>query len=504
MRWSSIWFGKEAGRETWTYDRARLAGLVAGLLYVFIPYHLVGIYVRAALNDTLLFAWYPWVLLAFDRLVEQGREPGWQRRLALAALLLAGTLLTHTFALISFMPLLVLFVLFRLGLAWWVCTPHRFVPLAGRALLSLAGGVTALLLTSSFLLPLLVEGRFLQQQVYSTGSYSYANHFVYIGQFFSPIWGFGFSDDPFGAGDGMSFQVGVMALVLMIVSIYLLWSGEVRNRAQMLFLLVTTLALLLLMTPPAAPIWDGFPVLGIIQFPWRLLSLVAVVVSALGGLAVGNLLEREAQPTTELGGALVLGILVVFASSSYVGADLQTIDPWREDGRAVFRFEQEHPDMIAYTTWVQEPFTSSPMTEEYAADDYTEERGETRSLTRLAVMDAAGEVIDNFSRGSSGGGVVRMESPGVVRVHLLQFPGWQAYIDGEPVPSRLSAPFGLIELDVPAGEHEIEVRMESTASRRAGALISWTTLVGLVLLFFWPSIAARRSKLRSREGLPGV
>jgi hypothetical protein len=52
---------------------SRLAGLVAGLLYVYVPYHLAGIYVRGALNDTLLLAWYPWVFLAFDRLIALGK-----------------------------------------------------------------------------------------------------------------------------------------------------------------------------------------------------------------------------------------------------------------------------------------------------------------------------------------------------------------------------------------------------------------------------------------------
>ena len=50
-------------------------------------------------------------------------------------------------------------------------------------------------------------------------------------------------------------------------------------------------------------------------------------------------------------------LLVVFGGFAYVQADLQPVEPWREDGRAVFRFEEEHPDMIAYTEWVREPFT---------------------------------------------------------------------------------------------------------------------------------------------------
>ena len=62
-----------------------------------------------------------------------------------------------------------------------------------------------------------------------------------------------------------------------------------------------------------------------------------------------------------------MALLGVFAGWPYLHANLSPIEPWREDGRAIFRFEQEHPDMIAYTQWVTQPFTSTAMTGDYAA-----------------------------------------------------------------------------------------------------------------------------------------
>ena len=97
-------------------DGTRLAAATGALLYVYAPYHLLDVYVRGALNESLLFLWLPWLFLAFDKLLLQGGAPGWRRRLALAMLLLAATWLTHSFAVLAVTPLLVLFVLFRL--AW--------------------------------------------------------------------------------------------------------------------------------------------------------------------------------------------------------------------------------------------------------------------------------------------------------------------------------------------------------------------------------------------------
>ncbi len=143
--------------------------------------------------------------------------------------------------------------------------------------------------------------------------------------------------------------------------------------------------------------------------------------------------------------------------------------------------------MIAYTTWVQQsPFTESPMSADYAAPDYQETHGYTTNLTRLAIIRGVGEILQNESRGSSFGGVVRMARPGTVRVHLYYFPGWQVTVDGQAAFYRVSSPYGLIELDVPVGEHRIEVRMGWTPIRLAGAGVSGAVLFVIVLLLLWP------------------
>ncbi|MBX3015925.1 MAG: hypothetical protein KF832_30675 [Caldilineaceae bacterium] len=474
-------------------DPVRLCAVVAGLIYVFIPYHLVDIYVRAALNDTLLLAWFPWVFLAFDALLTRGGAPGWTRRLALAALGLGGTLLTHTFALISFAPLVVTFVLFLL-----VYTLRhqsaRFGAMVGRVFLGGLAGFAALLLTVVFLLPLLLEAqRYLEQQVYVTNTYDFRRHFVQLGQYFSPLWGFGYSDDPVGANDGMSFQVGLLPLLLCLVAWVVPWR-QARLRWLGVYLGGATVFLLFLMSPWALPIWEVVPMVSVIQFPWRLLALVAFLVSALAGLVLYQWLQQDANENGTAG-LLVLGLVVVLASVPYLTANLQPVEPWREDGRAVYQFEREHPDMIAYTTWVQEkPFTESPMSADYAAPTYQESHGYTTSLTRFAVIRGVGEIRQSYSYGSRFGGVVRMARPGAVRIHLYYFPGWEVRVDGEPALFQVSSPYGLLEVPLPVGEHTIEVQMGWTPVRLVGAGLSGSMLFLVLILFCWPVRASSEEK----------
>ena len=79
----SRWTGEQGSRgagERGSGGAGLLAALIAALLYVYLPYHLVDIYVRGALNDALLLAWFPWTVLAFDRLIALDARPGWSRR----------------------------------------------------------------------------------------------------------------------------------------------------------------------------------------------------------------------------------------------------------------------------------------------------------------------------------------------------------------------------------------------------------------------------------------
>ena len=401
--------------------------------------------------------------------------------------------MTHTFALLSLLPLLVSFVLFRLFVAWRM---HRGAALGWRTTLAFAAGCLGLLLCAVFLIPLLVEGPDLQQQVFVSNTYDYRNHFVQLGQFLSPFWGFGYSDDPLGANDGMGFQIGLMPALFLVAAIAILVLHRERDRLRrghMGYLSLTTIAILFLMTPAAAFIWERLPFLGVIQFPWRFLSLTAFTLAALGGLAAAHLLEYVGDFSPDLpasaeavGSALMMGLLVILASYTYVQSPLEPVEPWREDGRAVFRFEEEHPDMIALTRFAKEPFTSSPISAAYRDPDYAEVYGEGAPWPRLAILTGSGAVVSQYSRGSSGGGVVRMQTPGTVQIYFMYFPGWHVTVDGTPVTARVSDPHGLIEVDVGAGEHRIDARMGSTPDRIVGSVLSWIALVAVVVLAWWP------------------
>jgi len=499
---------RQGARVATTTAYASMAALIAALLYTYAPYHLLDIYVRAALAETMMMAWFPWVCLAFDRLIVRGSDACWQGRLMVAALTYAALLLTHTFALVAFTPLLAAFALFRIWTVWRrereapaAPAPDQTASLGRLVLLAGGAGVAALLLAAIFLIPLFVEGPLLTQEEWTRDTYHYARHWVQWGQFFSPFWGYGYSDDPAGANDGMGFQLGALLIMLFIASLWLLWRpdpGKPRRRDDsrrlMGFFVAASLVAAAIMTPGAQPLWDSIPLIAVIQFPWRLLALTSFSLSALGGLALWQMAQtddgafsgRHAERAL-----LAIAFLVCWSSYAYSRPEaLQPVEPWREDGRAVMEFEQAHPDMIGTTRWVEERPVTSPLTDQYLGDNFSYD-----ALERLGVLSGEGEVLRNYSLGHAFGGEALMATPGVVQIRLYEFPGWQVKVNGRPAPHRMSPPYGLMEVDVPAGRVQIDVWMGGTPARTAGAATSAATLAILagLWLYGWRATTAARN-----------
>jgi uncharacterized membrane protein len=190
----------------------RSAGLIAGLIYAYAPYRLLDLYVRASFAEYVALSLLPLVLLAFWNLIERGGL----RRLALAALAYAAVILAHTVTGVTFTPLLGAFIVFSLaqvsGTGYWVLgTDRRFSAghqslitdhpsLLHRLGLAIAAVLLALGLSGIFLLPMLVERHYVVQEQLVRTTYAYQQHFVYLHQFLSPFWGYGYAVE--GPNDG--------------------------------------------------------------------------------------------------------------------------------------------------------------------------------------------------------------------------------------------------------------------------------------------------------------
>lgn len=84
---------------------------------------------------------------------------------------------------------------------------------------------------------------------------------------------------------------------------------------------------------------------------------------------------------------------------------------------------------------------------------------------------------------------VRRSTPGPAEMALGYSPGWDATVDGEPTATAASV-FGRLEVELPAGDHTVELRFHEPASGPIGRSI---TFVGIVLALAWTLRQRRRS-----------
>ncbi len=86
--------------------------------------------------------------------------------------------------------------------------------------------------------------------------------------------------------------------------------------------------------------------------------------------------------------------------------------------------------------------------------------------------------------------------------HVLYFPGWAGYVNGQPQPLQPTQGTGYIQMPVPAGTESILLRYEGTLAQHTGDLISAVmVLVLLMLAVVWrkPSaLASTYTDLRPR------
>jgi hypothetical protein len=144
------------------------------------------------------------------------------------------------------------------------------------------------------------------------------------------------------------------------------------------------------------------------------------------------------------------------------------VTPEDESALAVIRFETDYPDMVGMTAWASEMPADSPLVAQYR---------EGKPLQKLTILRGQGQAETTRVGGASVEGRVRAEEPVTVQFLTYWFPGWQARVDGQPVDSRPEGTYGLLTLDVPAGEHTVSIRMGGTPARNAGVALSAVSLL---------------------------
>lgn len=458
------------------------AGIVAAVAYVYVPYHLVDVYVRAAQAELVAFVFPPLVFWAFHTLLTTHHA----RDIPLAALAYAGLILSHISIAVIFTPIIGLYLVFLLvtsrpatddrrpshsskfQVSGFTFHVSRFRFSLSSFLFPLSSLVLALALSAIFWLPVLFEQRYLTSDPLIGGFFNYRKHFVNAQQLFSPFWGYGYAGE-YGT-DQFSLQLGLAPVLLAFVAILGCARMRAPIRAHVVLFASIVVAMVFAMLPISAPLWEPFAsVIAFVQFPWRLLIVTAFALAFLMGAAV----HTFAAPSRVTMWTLV--VLIIAMSYPYTQP---------QHTEAVFtlqtqmEFELKDGELLGDTVWMTgERPKDSPLVEQYLSGE---------PLRKAIALDAHAHVETIRTGGHSTVLRVDTSAPTRVLVYTRYFPGWTAYRDGQRLEIEPYGEQGLILVHVPTGSHVVTLRFEDTPIRQIGAVISLLALVitlgGLVRL----------------------
>lgn len=374
-----------------------VAGSIIG---AFTPYWFVDIFVRGSVGEVLALGF---VFMALSCIAYKKRT--------LLALAIAGIILSHNIMVMIFLPILLLY-------AW----------MTDRSMLRWF--FVGVMLTSYFWAPALVERGY----VVGLNTVNYKDHFPEIAQLLIPSWGTGLSGLGYSL-DEMSYQIGVIPLVLFIASFFLV--------PRSLFVTAMGIAIFF-MLQLSAPVWNIFAPLALLQYPWRLLSIVVVASPFFAASLVSRFHSRF----------FAVGMVMLAIAFSYFYTKPVLYAPRTDD---YYLSRREFTDG---TSSLGNGFSTRWMS--WKPD---------RPKARMEIISGVGSVAL---------GSVHLITDAMIRIHVAYYPGWRVAIDGK---DSLVYPDseGMITISVPKGDHSIAVNFNETPLRLVADFFSLAFLLWLFI-----------------------
>mgnify|MGYP000576301761 CR=1 FL=1 len=455
-----LW-GREAG------------GMVTAAAYAYAPYVLYDWPRRGAVAEFAALALLPWLGWAFWRLAMRGQR----RDLIASTLCLAALILTHNITALVVMPLLFAYGAYL----WWTSpdSPRAFVRLGLAILLALG-------LTTFFWLPALAESRYvhIDRVSYSVANLDFHNNFQPLNETFAlPL-----TADLTQLHPPVPRPLGWPHIALALAGVgMLVWQHRQRPaetawlRGWLALAGGMIVTLLFLTTRASTWIWELVPLMHFIQFPWRLLGPLSLLLAALAGIGAAKLMRHipiRAGQVAWIG--LCVGLMIIYALPWLYGAYLP--DPPAQGIVDAQNFERQTGWVAATAAGEYVPIWTSELPDMdrllglYAQGDVIPRLQPAPSVTiESAVWKTMGAVLTFHAR-----------APATLVFDWLYFPGWWARLDGEPVRIILIGPQAFVGVEVPQGEHRLEIGFGPTPLRLGAMITSGVFTAALIASLILP------------------
>ncbi|MBI3342279.1 glycosyltransferase family 39 protein [Candidatus Curtissbacteria bacterium] len=449
-------------KELLKSPRGALAGAI---FYIFVPYRFSLIYVRASISEMVAYVFVPLALYLFTKLIDSENP----KYISLAAISIGLILLSQNLVALLCLPVICTYVLL-------ISFRNNLLKNLFYSSVAIAWGVA---LSSITYLPVFFERKFVRLD--GVLNNAYVSHFVSLDQLIHSPWGYGF-DMPGSLNDQMSFQIGLIQIVVLLISIVLLGLSLLKfkflnrlintlGKREFLFTLFFLFVffgsvLLMLDIPLTYKIWDKFRQLAIIDLPWRFLGLTSLSAAFLAAIVVKSIKQGMFL--------IILIALVIIANRNHARINQQrllTDDFFLNYTDTATQYSEFAPKW-RQTTRVPIYFDSKDKAEYYQGEGSF---SVTKANSKFVSLNAD----------------VKSEKAFII-IHKFYFPGVQITLDGNKLAANKEYEItdpqnvlldsekdlsGLPKIPITKGFHQITMEYKETYLRLFANLVTAFSLV---------------------------
>lgn len=420
------------------------SALVGALFFLFAPYRFITILDRSALGEHISFLALPLVCLGFAKLADQKNG----RYLLFGSIALFFLILSHFGITLIFLPFLLFYI-------WYLSWNDR------RTLIPLFALVFALgfSLASYLVVPALIEGKYTHHAYYLSLK-PYTEFFLSLPALLSLA---GKDTTALLGKTESAIRLGPLHLFMFMGSFFLLPIYRTHRSFWLLAGTQATFFISLVMTTEWVRwVWERLPILQIILFPYRFLTITILAGSLLAGLTARVLFAHTVSGWI----AAFVGLMILYSNPFW-----QPSQYWENQGQGLARPDLYYEQRYPFTTgdWLSSPIWSVQFMEQYpeAAVEVIAGKATVLNYHRQQEQHAFEVLASERSR---------------LKENTLYFPGWRIWVDGvEPLLEFQDINHrGVMTFWVEPGRHTVVAQFTETKVRLFGDMVSITTALGMV------------------------
>lgn len=458
---------------------SKLAATFGTLVYILSPYFAVDLYVRGAPGEMFILALFPWAAYLLSNYLKRPDSVN----LATAAISIFLISISHNVLL----PFIYSF-LFLYGLVILLIEKNNLK----NYLKIIWPFLVGILLSAYYLLPAFTEVKFIS----SYEQFNIADHFPFIKQLIIPHWGYGPSI--WGFLDDVSFDIGTVNLLLLLLSFFIFKFAKREVRILLIFFWAIFSLAIILMNSRTLFFWESIRFLRLVQFPWRMLLLTTISTSVIAALSIETFSGKFHRYTKWLLiaiFALLIGLNIWHYHPSEYKRSLPVASATGKEISWDEKYLQLYFANQSFEKQGEVPFNEEyrNFTEDFIPPTIWQSKRPPDLLKEVEFATGSGDL--NYKK-SGLSYDIEYEAPVSNKIVISKafFPGWQATSGTRQLAVEPYSEYGIIAIPIEEGSGVIHLSFENTPIRTIANLISAFTGVFILVLLVSPVIWRRKNK----------